>query len=137
MRMTAVALALILVSVAGCGRGPYQASTYKDGTTSLEHSEKLILADNIAGKVRLVDSRSIVLEDGRLEAYAEIENKTSKNLVVQIQTQFKDAMGTLTEDESNWQTIVMPPHSSTGYRQTSFNDKAKDYIIRVKLEKEH
>ena len=137
MRRMMIVLVVAAALLSGCRRGPYQASTYPAGTTSLEHTEKVTYADNIAGKVRLVDSRAIVLPDGRLEVYAELENRTGKNLVVQVQAQFKDAMGALFRDETNWKTIVMPPHSSTDYRMASMNDQAKDYIIRVKLEKEH
>jgi len=133
--VTAVTLVVVALFVWGCTKGPYQATTYKPGTTSLERTEKIIYAQNIGGKVRVVAVKSDALSDGRLEVYAELENMTGKNLVVQVQTQFKDGMGTLMRDETNWKTIVMPPRSSTDYRDSSMNNLAKDYIIRVKLEK--
>ena len=137
MKRLTLTLFVALALLAGCGTGPYQPSTYPAGKTSLEHTERVIYADNIAGKVRLVETRAIVLPDGRLEVYAELENRTGRNLVVQVQAQFKDAMGALSRDETNWKTIVMPPHSSTDYRMASMNDQAKDFVVRVKLEKEH
>ena len=72
-----------------------------------------------------------------MKVYAELENRTGDNQVVQVQTQFRDNVGNLSEDETNWQTIVMPPHSSTSYNATSLNDKAWDYVVRVKKEERH
>jgi uncharacterized protein YcfL len=133
--VTAVTLVAVACFFLGCHKGPYQATTYKPGTTSLEHTEKVIFASNIGGKVRLVAVKDTVLPDGRLEVYAELENMTGKNLVVQVQAQFKDASGALLRDETNWKTIVMAPRSSESYRENSMNANAKDFIIRVKLEK--
>ena len=133
-----IAVAAAVMIVAGCASGPYVASGYKPGTTSIEHTDKIVYVDSgLRGKVRVVDLSSIVKEDGRLNVYAELENRKSKNLVIQVQTQFRDAMGRLSKDSTNWRTIVMPPHSSTSYESTSMNDKAKDFIIRVKYEKRH
>jgi uncharacterized protein YcfL len=129
-----VTIVVVAVFVAGCTKGPYQSTTYKPGTTSIEHTEKVTYAGKLGSKVRVVEVRSDVTADGRLEVYAELENMTGKNVVVQVQTQFKDGMGTLMNDETNWKTIVMPPRSSTSYRETSMNVKAKDFIIRVKPE---
>lgn len=137
MRASGILVVMVAVAVlmAGCTKGPYQSTTYKPGTTSIEHTEKVTYAGKLASKVRVVDTRSTVLADGRLEVYAELENMKGDNLVVQVQTQFKDGMGTLLNDETNWKTIVMPPRSSTSYRETSMNDKAKDFVIRVKPER--
>jgi len=131
-----VLAAVVAVFVAGC-HGPYRASTYAPGTTSLEHAEKVIFADNFHGRIKLVSTSSAVLPDGRLEVYAEFENETGSNLAVQAQTQFKNIAGQLSTDETNWQTIIMPPHSITTYRAASMNNQAKDYLIRLKWEKKH
>jgi hypothetical protein len=134
MRIIAAVLAAAAVfTAAGC-HGPFHANTYPAGTTTIEHSEKVIFANYFWGKVRLIETNANVLPDGRLEAYAEFENGTGSNLVLQVQTQFKDITGALSKDETNWQTIVMAPHSSTAYRAASMNNQAKDYIIRVKRE---
>jgi len=134
MKSLASVLALLaVVALVGCSHGPYQARTYKPGTTSLEHTEKVVYDASVKGKVRLVDTRATTLPDGRLEAYAELENTTKKNMVVQVQTQFKDAAGVLLADETAWENLVLPPNTSTGYRAAAMNTQARDYIIRVKM----
>ena len=128
-----IAVVAGVMIAAGCAHGPYAAPGYKPGRTSLEHTERIVYVDSgLRGKVRIVELSSLVLEDGRLNVYAELEN-----LVIQVQTQFRGALGRLSKDTTNWRTIVMPPHSSTSYESTSMNDKAQDFIIRVKYEKRH
>ncbi len=132
-------LAAVLVAAAlGCQHGPYAAKGYKPGTTSYEHTEKIIFADRtLASNVKVVTLRSFRQEDGRLKAYTELENQTAKNLYIQVQTQFRDVQGALTKDVTNWRTIVMPPNSVTSYEASSMNDDAADFVVRVKLEKAH
>jgi len=132
---TILALGAIVMAF-GCGHGPYAAKGYAPGTTSIEHTNRVIVTGaRLSSNLRVVQMNATVLEDGRLKVYAEIENRTGGNLVVQIQTQFKDAAGVLLSDETNWKTVVMPPHSSTSYDATSMNSDAKDYVIRIKPEK--
>jgi uncharacterized protein YcfL len=132
---TILALGAIVMAF-GCGHGPYAAKGYAPGTTSIEHTNRVIVTGaGLSSHLRVVQMNATVLDDGRLKVYAEIENRTGGNLVVQIQTQFKDAAGVLLQDETNWKTVVMPPHSSTSYDATSMNGDAKDYVIRIKPEK--
>jgi len=126
-----------LVFSFGCYRGPYHAGAYKPGTTSLEHTDKIIYADNLTYKVYVVNMSVLPLSDGRMQVNAELENRTGKNLVIQVQTQFRDATGNLTEDKTNWRTIVMAPHSSTSYQAESMNSQARDYVVRVKSGERH
>ena len=139
MRGFTAALALCVLALgAGCTHGPYAATVYRPGTTSYERTEKIIFADKaLVSRVKVVELNGTVEEGGRLKVYTELENQTSKNLEVQVQTQFRDATGRLTKDATNWRTIVMPPNSVTSYESTSMNDQAKDFVVRVKLEKEH
>jgi hypothetical protein len=132
------AAALVVLFSLGCQHGPYAPREYRAGTTSYEHTEKIIFADRtLASKVRVVSTRKSVEEDGRLRAYAELENRTAKNLAVQVQTQFRNEAGALTQDVTNWRTMVMAPNSVTLYESTSMSDTARDFIIRVKWEKRH
>ncbi len=128
---------LALVAAVGCYRGPYTPGTYKAGTTSMERTSKVVYADNLTYKVNVVVISAIPDPDGRLRIKAELENRTGKNLVIQVQTQFRDSTGMLTEDKTNWANYVMVPHVSSSYEAVSMNDKARDYIIRVKLEDRH
>lgn len=128
---------IALVFSFGCYRGPYHAGSYRPGTTTLEHTDKIVYADNLTYKVYVVNINALPLSDGRMQVSAELENRTGKNLVIQVQTQFRDATGNLTEDKTNWRTIVMTPRSSTSYQAESMNSDARDYIVRVKSGERH
>lgn len=131
-------LVLVVLATAGCKHGPYAPSTYGPGKTSYEHTGKIIFADrSLRSDLKVVTIEGQPQPDGRLKVYAELENQTAKNLVIQVQTQFRDATGALSRDATNWRTIVMPPNSLTSYESTSMNDEAVDFIVRVKLEKRH
>jgi hypothetical protein len=134
--VTGVAIAA-LMAAAGCYRGPYQTGTYPAGKTSAEYSNKVVYLDNLTYKLYVVKAGSTVGPDARLNVYAELENRTGSNLAIQVQTQFRDIAGTLTEDKTNWQTLVLAPHASKSYETVSMNSQARDYIIRVKLEDRH
>ena len=139
VKRLSVSLALAVLAAAGCARhGPYAAKGYGPGRTSLEHTEKVILVDrSLASDLRVVTVGGQPQQDGRLKVYAELENRKSKNLVIQVQTQFRDASGMLSQDATNWRTIVMSPNSVTSYESISMNDEAVDFIVRVKLEQRH
>jgi hypothetical protein len=106
--------------------------------TSYEVTEKVIFTDrSLANKVRVVAISQAPARDGKIKAYVELESRSSKNMVVLIQTQFRDDLGRLSQDATNWRAVVMAPNSVTAYECTSMNDKARDFVIRVKLGKEH
>lgn len=130
-----VAAILAAAMAFGCTHGPYAPRTYKSGTTSMEHTSKVIFTDKGLSKdMRVVDVSSAVQPDGRLKVNAELENSTGKTMVIQVQTQFRGAQGVLSEDVTNWHTIVVAPHSSTSYQTVSMSSQAQDYVIRVKPE---
>jgi|GEM_PF-958231 len=117
----------------GC-HGPYKAK--KDEQESLEHRKKVVLMDHKLRRWLRIDAVQVRHTDsGILEAYCEIRNRQRKNVVVQVQTVFKDEDGTALEDMTNWQTVVIPQSSIYYYTATAMTDQAKDYVIRLKLPK--
>ena len=138
MRKLSIVMIAAAALASGCRHGPYAPSTYGPGRTSYEHTEKIIFADrSLLSDLKVVTIEGQPQPDGRLKVYAELENQKRRNLVIQVQTQFRDATGALTRDATNWRTIVMAPNSVTSYETVSMNDEAVDFVVRVKLEKRH
>ncbi len=127
-----------VMSLAGCRHGPYAPRGYGPGQASYEHTERIIFADrSLVRDLKVVTLDGRKEPDGRYKAYAELENQTARNLPVLVQAQFRDASGRLTQDATNWRTIVMPPNSVTSYEAISMNDEAVDFVIRVMLARRH
>ena len=134
-RNALIVLALIavvlLVYCGGC-HGPYQAKSSKK--EALEHYETVVLMDKDLEKwLRIDTQKADYTADGRLHAYCELRNHTKKNLVIQVQTIFKDERSMALSDMTNWETIVIPKHAIHYYEATALSSEARRYGIRIKL----
>ncbi|HTI72340.1 MAG TPA: YcfL family protein [Candidatus Limnocylindria bacterium] len=99
----------------------------------LENKSKFVDMDyRVARSVTCSGLQERILEDGRLEVAANVRNRLSRRIEVQIQSVFKDAQGFSTGDETPWQTLILTENSQETVRFTSMNDKAKGYTIRVR-----
>ena len=136
MKKTITILAIIFfVGVvafqSGC-HGPYQAKSSKE--EALEHTESIVLMDKDLRKwLRIDRQKASYNENGRLMAYCEMRNRAEKNLVIQVQTIFKDERGLALDDMTNWETIVIPKNSIHYYKTTALTQEARKYGIRIKL----
>lgn len=115
---------------AGC-HGPYKPE--HDNGIPLEQVEPVLLMDNdLLDDIRVDARTSEVLPDGRLQVYCEIRNREDKNTVVQVQTVFKNERNLAIDDQTNWQTIVIPTGAVQYYRVQSVSTDARRYVIRIK-----
>ncbi|MEP6664275.1 MAG: YcfL family protein [Verrucomicrobiota bacterium] len=125
-------LAAAVLALSGCaGGGAYQAKN----TTKydLENHDVFALMDSRVQ--RSITSSGIqqgVTSDGRLEVVANIRNRESRRLQVQVSCVFKDAQGFSTGDETPWQNLILTENSQESVRFTAMNDKAKRYTVRVR-----
>ena len=136
MKKTCIALCMLAVLMvlmvnAGC-HGPYKAKS--DKKEALEHTETVVLMDKeLKKKIRIDAQDASYADDGRLQAYCEIRNRTKKNLVIQVQTVFKDENNLALDDMTNWETIVIPPSAIHYYKTISMTPEARRYGIRIKM----
>lgn len=116
----------------GCvHKGPYVPKSEPEAAA--ENRETLVvLGEELSEKIAVEGQQAKSLEDGRLQVFANIRNRTKKRVVVQVQTVFKDEHNFSTGDETAWQEIVITDLSQTTYQSVSQNDKAKKYTIRVR-----
>ena len=73
-----------------------------------------------------------MLDDGRLEVVANVKNRESRRIQVQINCVFKNEQGFSTGDETPFQTLILAENSTEAVSFTAMNSLAKKYTIRVR-----
>jgi hypothetical protein len=124
-----VALAL----TAGCVTEPGPFAPLDTTKYTLENTEKFVLLDKPAQcSVTCTGLQERTLADGRLEVVANVKNRESRRLEVQINCVFKDEQNASTGDETPFQTLILTENSTEAVRFTAMNTAAKKYTIRVR-----
>jgi uncharacterized protein YcfL len=134
MKKTFLSLAAIaLVAVfAGCSTpGPFAP---KDTTKyNLENTEPFVLMDKqVEHSVTSTGIQKRTNADGRLEVVANIKNRESRRIQVQVSCVFKDADGFSTGDETPWQTLILGENTTEAVNFKSMNNQARNFTIRVR-----
>jgi hypothetical protein len=125
--------ALFLLFGAGCQHPETGALTPQSSTGfDAENKEKFVLLDGGAQySVTCSGLQEAKTEDGRLQVKANVRNRENRRIQVQIDCQFKDVQGFVTE-EMPFQTLILTENSQETVGFTSSNDKAQRYTIRVR-----
>ncbi len=99
------------------------------------NQKKFVALGDLASSA--VDCRALqetVLADGRLQVRANLFNRTSQRIQVQVNCVFKDEQGFSTGDETPFQALFLDENAQETVTFTSLN-KAKDYTVRVRLQR--
>ena len=127
------ATAAILV-FAGCSStppGPYAAQDTTKYT--LENTESFVLMDKPTQvSVTCTGLQQRVTNEGRLEVVANVKNRESRRIQVQVSCVFKNEAGFSTGDETPWETLILGENATEAVRFTSMNTQAKKYTVRVR-----
>lgn len=124
---------LALAALSGCATrtGPFPPLDTTKFT--LENTERFVLLDEPTQKsITCTGLQEIPLTDGRLEVVANVKNRESRRLEVQVNCVFKDAQGFSTGDETPWQTLILSEFATEAVRFTAMNPQAKKYTVRVR-----
>ncbi|MSU22553.1 MAG: hypothetical protein EXS32_01905 [Opitutus sp.] len=123
-----------LAFFAGCAAVPTGPFLPQDTTRfTLENTEKFVLLDQPAQfSVTCTGLQERTLADGRLEVVANVKNRESRRIQVQINCVFKDDLGYSTSDETPFQTLILAENSTEAVRFTAMNTAAKKYTVRVR-----
>jgi uncharacterized protein YcfL len=124
--------ALGSVLLTGCQTGgayPAKNATKYD----LENKEPFVLLDRMVQRsVTCSGIQQRTNEDGRLEIVANIRNRESRRIQVQVNCVFKDEQGFPTGDETPFQTLILTENAQEGVRFVSINNQARKYTVRVR-----
>lgn len=128
-----LAPALALVLLAGCATEPGPFAPLDTTKFTLENSDRFVLLDQPAQvSVTCTGLQERPLADGRLEVVANVKNRESRRIQVQINCVFKDEQGFSTGDETAWQTLILSENATEAVRFTAMNTQAKKYTVRVR-----
>ena len=136
MNTKPVALLLSLLALgftAGCVTEPGPFTPLDTTKFTLENTEKFVLLDKPAqNSITCTGLQERPTADGRLEVVANVKNRESRRVQVQINCVFKDEQGFSTGDETPWQTLILSENSTEAVRFTAMNPQAKRYTVRVR-----
>ncbi|MFT3869053.1 MAG: YcfL family protein [Nibricoccus sp.] len=127
--LAAAALALL----AGCATEPGPFAPQDTTKYTLENTEAFVLMDKqVQYSVTSTGIQYRDLPDGRLEVTANIKNRESRRIQVQVGCVFKTVDGVSTGDETPWQTLILGENTTEAVTFTSMNNQARKYTIRVR-----
>lgn len=130
--LVALMAAAGLAALTGC-QSDHGAYLPENTTKSnVEDSANLVLLGRaVQYSVTSPGLQQTTLPDGRLEVVANLRNRESRRIQVQVQCEFKDAQG-FPVDSSTWNTVILPELGQEAVRFVSMNDRAKRYTVRVR-----
>jgi uncharacterized protein YcfL len=125
-----------LAFFSGCASKSGQSGPYLPQDTTkytVESTEKFVVMDRaVEYSVTCTGLQEHTTPDGRLEVVANVKNRESRRIQVQVGCVFRDAQNFSTGDETPWQTLILGEHATEAVRFTAMNDKAKTYTVRVR-----
>lgn len=122
-----------LALLAGCATEPGPFRPLDTTKFTLENTDKFVLLDQPAQySVTCTGLQERTLGDGRLEVVANVKNRESRRIQVQINCVFKDEQGFSTSDETPFQTLILSENATEAVHFTAMNTLAKKYTIRVR-----
>jgi len=136
-KLLSLAVAAALPFFAGCVTEPGPYAPEDTTRYTLENTDKFVLLDKPTLKsVTCTGLQELRLPDGRLEVVANVKNRESRRIQVQINCVFKNEQGFSTGDETPFQTLILAENSTEAVRFTAINTPFKDnknfYTIRVR-----
>jgi len=117
----------------GC-QSPETGALTPQNTTKFdtELKEKFVLMDpDTQHSITCMGLKETPLTDGRLQVDAQVRNRENRRLQVQVQCEFKDALG-FALDSTSLENLILTENSIETKTFVSANDKAKRYTVRVR-----
>src|SRR6266436_417808 len=129
--LSAPLVATGLVIVTGCQTHDTGAYLPQNATVNnVEDSSRFVLLDKGAQySVTCPGMQETRLPDGRLQVLANLRNRESRRIQVQVNCVFKDAQGFVVED-TPFQNVFFDENAQEPVKFLSANDKALRYTIR-------
>jgi hypothetical protein len=118
----------------GCVAQPGPFAPLDTTKYTLENTDRFVVLDQPAQySVTCTGLQELTRPaDGRLEVVANVKNRESRRIQVQINCIFKDEQGFSTGDETPWQTLILSENATEAVRFTAMNPLARKYTVRVR-----
>jgi uncharacterized protein YcfL len=125
---TLLAASTALFVTTGCQSGGAYAPK---NATKYNHEDSLNLVLMVQRSVTSPGIQETILPDGRMQVVANLRNRETRRIEVQVQCVFKDAQG-FDIDSTPWNTLIMTENSQESVRFVSMNNQARRYTVRVR-----
>jgi hypothetical protein len=129
--------ALLLIPASGLftGCATHDTGAYlpqNGSVNNAEDSAKFVLLNKAAQySVTCGSLQEGRLPDGRLQVHANLRNRESRRIQIQVNCAFKDAQGFVVED-TPFENMFLGENAQEDVHFVSANDKAQRYTIRVR-----
>ena len=123
---------VVLALTAGCATQPGPFAPLDTTKFTLENTEKFVLLDQPTQYSVTCTGLQESTPNGRLEVVANVKNRESRRIQVQVNCVFKDEQGFSTGDETPWQTLILSENSTEAVRFIAMNTQARKYTVRVR-----
>jgi len=119
--------------LAGCQSAPGSYAPGDSTKYTIESTDKFVLLDPSGPPyVSCTGLQERVLPDGRLEVVANVKNRETHRLELQLTCVFKDEQGAPTGGEAPSRHLVLAENSTEAVKFTSLNNRARTYTIGVR-----
>jgi hypothetical protein len=131
--LVSLVLAPIIALFPGCATHDTGAYLPENAAVNnVEDAAKFVLLDKAAQySVTCGSLQEGRLPDGRLQIHANLRNRESRRIQIQVNCVFKDAQGFVVED-TPFRNVFLDENAQEGLEFLSANDKAQRYTIRVR-----
>ncbi len=120
---------LLLFSTACAWYGPAPAAT----VGGIQPYGNVLAMDRAVWRLVAAGSlRETRSTDNRLGVELELHNLSTMDLSVQVRTVFRDKDGMPTNEQANWQMLVLPRGDSLLYESRSLTEGAQAYTIQIR-----
>jgi hypothetical protein len=92
-----------------------------------------ILSPNLQAKLAILRVGSDRTSTNLLSIFVGLKNQASHRLEIQIQTIYKDKLGSqLNDGHASWIPMTLKPHEELEYRSASISENAVDFFVRIR-----
>ena len=127
-------LLMIAATLVAGGCASHEGAYQPVNTTQFDHENRsnFVLMDKGAQRsVTCSGIQQTTLADGRLQVAANVRNRESRRIEVQINCEFKDEQGFVLE-ATPWQTLILTENAQETVSFSSMNNEARRYTFRIR-----
>ncbi len=86
---------------------------------------------SLKGKLAILRVGSNPTDNHLLSVFVGLKNQTTKPLLLEVQTIYKDKLGNPLND-GGWIPLTLKPHEETEYHSSSISADADDFLVRIR-----
>lgn len=124
-------IASCIVIFSGCAHHEGARATKNPEAFTQELSMNVALMDKqVQRSVKAAGGIKIIQRaDGRLDVFANIMNRESRRIQIQVQCVFQDENGFSVDDTTPWENVIMTENAIKRLNYTSLSAKAKNFVL--------